>query len=112
MRESGRRWGRAAMAIATAALAATMVACELVGPPADRAEQLASDWIAKAAERGATFRNIQVDGATDETRDGRTGWTVEASAEHVAAGGPDGLRYDRVAFVDGETGAITVVAQG
>jgi len=94
------------------AMLLTLAACT---PPLDEAgaRKAATDFYMAFDHEGD---NVPVDVAISDvqqaTREATSGWRVAISGRIVMPGLPEGYLSAMVLFVDGSSGAVTVIAQG
>jgi hypothetical protein len=107
----GRRWAwLATLTLGVLALAVT--AC--TGPIDEAgARKAATDYYMAYDHEGDNPPvDVVITSVTSSTREAKGGWDVAISGKIVLPGLPDGYLSGMILFVDGSSGAVTVVSQG
>jgi hypothetical protein len=101
-----------ALALALLAILLTVTACTA---PLDEAgaRKAATDYYMAADHEGDNAPvDVVITDVRQATREGRSGWEVAINGRIVMPGLPDGYMSAMVLFVDGSSGAVTVLGQG
>lgn len=107
--------GAAALLVALASLLAVAVIVAACTAPLDEAgaRKAATDYYMAFDHEGDNPPvDVIITDVSQATRDGRAGWQVAISGKIVMPGLPEGYIAAMVLFVDGSSGAVTLIGQG
>jgi hypothetical protein len=101
------------LAITILALLMALAACTSPAIDEAAARKAATDYFTTAPHEGDRPPvDVMVTAIKPTTHEARAGWEVAVSGRIVLAGLPEGYLSAMILFVDGQSGAVTVIATG